>query len=162
MDPRLEFASTIPSSFYTGRDVLDREQRSVFAKTWQLAGRAEQVREPGQYFTTTIADEPVLVVRGTDGTLRAMSNVCRHRAGPVARGEGKRPVLQCGYHGWTYALDGRLLTTPEFEGVECWDRKSVALPQFRVDEWNELVFVAIDSHESLAQFLGTMLADMPR
>ncbi len=46
MDPRLEYASTIPSSFYDGRDVLDREQRAVFAKTWQLAGRAEQVREP--------------------------------------------------------------------------------------------------------------------
>jgi len=163
MDPRLQYASTIPSSCYVDRDTLEREQRAIFAKTWQLAGRAEQVRDPGQFFTTTVANEPVLVVRGNDGVLRAMSNVCRHRAGPVAKGEGKRPVLQCGYHGWTYGLDGRLLTTPEFDGVACFDRASVALPQFRVEEWNELVFVLLDPHApSLPDYLGTMLDDMPR
>ncbi len=162
MDPRLEYASTIPSSFYVDRDVLDREQRSVFAKTWQLAGRAEQVREAGQFFTAQVANEPVLVVRGSDGVLRAMSNVCRHRAGPVAKGEGKRPVLQCGYHGWTYSLEGRLLSTPEMDGIQSFDRASCVLPEFRVEEWNELVFVAIDSAQSLREFLGTLVDDMPR
>ncbi len=162
MDPRLEYASTIPSSFYVDRDVLDREQRSVFAKTWQLAGRAEQVREAGQFFTAQVANEPVLVVRGSDGVLRAMSNVCRHRAGPVAKGEGKRPVLQCGYHGWTYSLEGRLLATPEMDGIQSFDRASCVLPEFRVEEWNELVFVAIDSAQSLREFLGTLADDMPR
>src|SRR5947199_5100216 len=107
-DPRLEFASTIPSRYYVDANVLDAELRNVFGAAWQLAGRAEQAREPGQFFTTTIGAEPVLIVRGNDGVLRAMSNVCRHRAGPVAEGEGKRPVLQCGYHGWTYNLDGTL------------------------------------------------------
>src|SRR6185436_9407399 len=110
IDPRLAHASTIPSRFYTDPHVLDEEQRRIFATTWQLAGRVEQVRGSGQFFTTTIANEPLLIVRGNDGVLRAMSNVCRHRAGPVARGEGKRPVLQCGYHGWTYSLEGRLRT----------------------------------------------------
>jgi choline monooxygenase len=101
IDPRLAHASTIESRYYTDPAVLALEHRNVFGRTWQLAGRASQVREPGQYFTTTIGSEPVLVVRGNDGELRAMSNVCRHRAGPIASGEGKRPVLQCGYHGWT-------------------------------------------------------------
>src|SRR5213082_962598 len=107
-EPQLERASTIPARFYTDPSVLGDENRSIFARTWQLAGRAEQIAEPGQFFTTTIAEEPLLIVCGNDGVIRAMSNVCRHRAGPVARGEGKRPVLQCGYHGWTYALDGQL------------------------------------------------------
>jgi choline monooxygenase len=161
-DNRLAFASTIPSSYYTERDVLPREQRNVFATTWQFIGRAEQVREPGQFFTAGIAGEPLLIVRGNDGVLRALSNVCRHRAGPVARGEGRRPVLQCGYHGWTYSLDGRLAVTPEFEGVECFDRSSVALPQFRIEEWNGLLFVNLDpSAPSLSDFLGEMLHDMP-
>jgi phenylpropionate dioxygenase-like ring-hydroxylating dioxygenase large terminal subunit len=144
IDPRLEFAATLPSRFYFDASVLAEENRHVFGRTWQLAGQAAQVREAGQFFTTTIGDEPVLVVRGSDGVLRAMSNVCRHRAGPIARGEGKRPVLQCGYHGWTYSLDGRLKVTPEFEGVQDFDRASCVLPQFQVEIWNELVFVNLD------------------
>jgi choline monooxygenase len=163
LDRRLEFAATIPSNYYSDDSVLRGELRKIFAATWQLAGRAEQVREPGQYFTSSVAGEPILVVRGNDRVLRAMSNVCRHRAGPVAKGEGKRPVLQCGYHGWTYSLDGRLAVTPEMDGIECFDRSQVALPQFRIEEWNELLFVNIDSAAPpLAEFLGDFLRDMPR
>ena len=163
IDSRLAHASTLPSRYYIDAAVLDDENRNVFARTWQLAGRLDQVREPGQFFTATIANEPVLVVRGNDGELRAMTNVCRHRAGPIAKGEGKRPVLQCGYHGWTYSLDGRLAVTPEFDGVEDFDRANCVLPQYRVAVWNELVFVNLDANaESLTDFLGELLADMPR
>ena len=112
-DPRLPFASTLPSSYYNEAGVLAAENRNVFGRTWQLVGRAEQVHETGAFFTATVADEPLLIVRGSDGELRALSNVCRHRAGPVAKGEGKRNVLPCAYHGWTYGLDGSLLKTPE-------------------------------------------------
>lgn len=154
----LAHAATLPSRFYFDPAVLAEENRRVFGKTWQLAGRAEQVRDMGQYFTTVVADEPLLIVRGNDGELRAMSNVCRHRAGPVAEGEGKRPVLQCRYHGWTYGLDGRLLNTPEFDGVQGFDRANCALPRFRAEVWNELVFVCLDpGAPSLAEFLGDLL-----
>ncbi len=162
IDPRLSHASTLPSRYYFDEAVLAAENRAVFGRTWQLAGRAAQVADAGEYFTTTIADEPVIVVRGSDGVLRAMSNVCRHRAGPIAKGEGKRPVLQCGYHGWTYALDGTLRTTPEFDGVAEFDRASCRLPQFQAAVWNELVFVNLDpAGESLDDFLGELLTDMP-
>ena len=156
-DARLERASTLPARYYSDPQVLRAEERNLFGRSWQLVGRAEQVREPGSYFTAAAAGEPLLIVRGADGVLRAMSNVCRHRAGPVAKGEGKRPVLQCGYHGWTYGLDGRLLKTPEMTGIECFDQRSMVLPQFRVDVWNELVFVNLDpSSEPLRVFLGDL------
>jgi len=156
-DERLAFARTLPSRFYSGAETLEAENRTIFSKSWQLAGRADQVRDPGQFFTTTIADEPLLIVRGGDGELRALSNVCRHRAGPVASGEGKRPVLQCGYHGWTYGLDGQLVQTPELTGIECFERSSIALPRFHVEIWNELVFVNLDATASpLATFLGDL------
>ncbi|PYQ29155.1 MAG: (2Fe-2S)-binding protein [Acidobacteria bacterium] len=162
-DSRLAHASTLPSNYYFDAAVLRDENRKVFARTWQLVGQLDQVRDAGQYFTAAIAGEPLLIVRGNDGVLRAMSNVCRHRAGPIAKGEGKRPVLQCGYHGWTYSLDGRLAVTPEFEDVQEFDRASCVLPQFRVEVWNELVFVNLDPNaESLTDFLGELLADMPR
>jgi choline monooxygenase len=156
-EPRLSLASTIPSSYYNDAAVLAAENRSIFARTWQLAGHEEQVLERGQFFTITVADEPVLIVRGDDDEVRAMSNVCRHRAGPVARGAGKRASLQCGYHGWTYGLDGTLRTAPEMEGIECWDKQSVALPRFRVESWNGLLFVNLDSASaSLSDFLGDL------
>ncbi len=156
-EPRLPYASTIPSIYYNDPAVLAAENRSIFARTWQLVGRAEQVREVGQFFTATVADEPLLIVRGNDGELRALSNVCRHRAGPVAKGEGKRGSLQCGYHGWTYALDGTLRTTPEMDGIECFDRQSIALPRFRIESWSELLFVNLESDAPpLGEFLGDL------
>ncbi|MCA1635327.1 MAG: Rieske 2Fe-2S domain-containing protein [Acidobacteria bacterium] len=157
-DERLEFAATPPASRYTDARVLAEERLKVFGRTWQLAGRAEQVAEPGQYFTTEVGGEPVVVVRDAGGTLRALSNVCRHRAGPVAEGCGRRKSFQCGYHGWTYTLDGRLLGTPEFEGVERWSKEENGLPEFRAEEWGALVFVNLDA--AAAPLAGT-LGDLP-
>jgi choline monooxygenase len=143
-DKRLAFAATPPSHWYTDPQMLEREKQRVFARTWQLVGRAEMVARPGQYFTATVGDEPVLVTRDAGGRLRAFSNVCRHRAGPVAAGSGERRAFQCGYHGWTYSLEGRLIGTPEFDGVECWSKEANCLPEYRVEAWGALVFVNLD------------------
>jgi len=159
VDETLSRASTLPSSLYSDPEVLGAETRNVFARTWQLIGRADQIARVGQYFTTTVAGEPVLIVRGKDDVVRALSNVCRHRAGPVAAGSGVKPVLQCGYHGWTYGLDGSLHATPEFEGVECFDRSEVALPRFRIELWANLLFVNLDpAAPSLLEVLGDIVS----
>jgi len=157
-DTRLAYAATPPAEWYTDPAALEMENRRVFGRTWQLVGRVEQVAGPGQYFTTSIGDEPLVVVRGGDGALRALSNVCRHRAGPVADSSGSRRVFQCAYHGWTYSLDGRLLAAPEFDGVECFDKESVTLPRFSAEEWNGLVFVNLDPG---AAPLAEVLEDIP-
>lgn len=98
-DADLARARTIPARWYYDPDVLEREQARVFARAWQLVGRTVQAAAPGDYLTCRVDREPVLVVRDEGGTLRALSNVCRHRAGPVAQGAGNRPSFQCGYHG---------------------------------------------------------------
>jgi choline monooxygenase len=144
-DERLARASTLPSEWYLDSARLEEEKLRVFHRTWQLVGRAEQVAAAGDYFTTNIADEPIIVVRGADERLRALSNVCRHRAGPIARGQGNRKIFQCGYHGWTYSLDGCVRTTPEFDGVEAFSKETTCLPEFKVDLWAGLVFVNLDS-----------------
>jgi choline monooxygenase len=143
-EERLSQATTPPSTWYTDPDVLALEQQKVFGNSWQLVGRLDQVSRPGDYFTAAIANEPIVVARGLDEKLRALSNVCRHRAGPVASNAGNRRTLQCGYHGWTYGLDGRLLATPEFEGVECFAKDDNCLPQFAVETWGPLVFVNLN------------------
>ncbi len=143
-DPRLPYASTLPSSYYTRPEALQNEYERVFARSWQLVGHVSAIPQPGSYFTTAIAREPLLIIRGRDGVMRALSNVCRHRAGPVAAGSGTKKVLQCGYHGWSYSLEGRLLGTPELEGIQCFERDSVRLPEFRIEAWNDLLFVSLD------------------
>src|SRR5882762_10154329 len=76
-------ASTIPSSWYTDQRVFQLEQQTVFSGSWQFAARLDQLREPGQYATTEIAGEPIVIVRGSDGELRGFFNVCRHHAAAV-------------------------------------------------------------------------------
>ncbi|HEX8116800.1 MAG TPA: aromatic ring-hydroxylating dioxygenase subunit alpha, partial [Pyrinomonadaceae bacterium] len=157
-DERIERAWTPPASWYRDARVLEEEMCKVFGRTWQLAGRAAQVSGPGQFFTAEVGGEPVIVLRDGAGTLRAFSNVCRHRAGPVAAGEGRCRNFRCGYHGWTYGLDGRLLGAREFEGVEGWSRDETALPEFACEEWGALVFVNLDAS---AGPLAETLEDLP-
>ncbi len=157
-EPNLAAAATPPSWWYTDAGFLAAEQEKVFGRTWQLAGRAEQVAEPGQFFTTEIGGESVIVARGDDGKLRAFSNVCRHRAGPLATGTGNCKRFRCAYHGWTYALDGTLLGTPEFDGAQGFDRTSHLLPQFQAKTWGALIFVNLDPQ---ATPLSETLEDLP-
>ncbi|HTR02475.1 MAG TPA: SRPBCC family protein [Thermoanaerobaculia bacterium] len=159
-DADLASAATIPSTWYRDPAILEREQDRVFGKTWQLVGHSEQVRLPGDYFTCTVASEPLVVTRAEDGQIRAFSNVCRHRAGPVARGAGHRKALMCGYHGWTYSLDGRLQSTPEWDGVQCFEKDAQRLPAVRVEAWGPFLFVCLDaSAPPLTEVLGSIPAE---
>jgi choline monooxygenase len=141
----LELARTIPSDWYTDPAIAERERRSVFGKSWQCIGRAEQVRKPGEFITAEIAGEPVAVVRGGDGVLRGFFNVCRHRAAPVLNDvSGCVSKLRCRYHGWTYDLAGKLLGTPEFEGVCDFKADNGLVPLSAVQESGGFVWVHLD------------------
>jgi choline monooxygenase len=159
-DPDLppERARTIPSCWYRDADLYALERRAVFGATWQCAGRAALVAEPGSFLTADIAGEPVLVVRGADGVLRAFFNVCRHRAAPLmTEPAGRASKLRCRYHGWTYDLAGRLRGTPEFDGVADFCREDQGLAPMNVSEWGPFVWVhAGDSPASLADYLAPM------
>jgi phenylpropionate dioxygenase-like ring-hydroxylating dioxygenase large terminal subunit len=157
IDPEVARAATLPAHFYTEPQLLAREKDAIFARTWQLVGYREQVAKAGDYFTFDLAGEPLLVVRGSDGQLRGFYNVCRHRAGPPAEGCGSRKVFRCGYHGWTYALDGHLITAPEFEGVKDFDAAQFGLRAVRCEEWSGMVFVNLDQQAApLISALGEL------
>ncbi|MGC1652729.1 MAG: aromatic ring-hydroxylating dioxygenase subunit alpha, partial [Candidatus Sulfotelmatobacter sp.] len=134
----------------------------VFSRTWQLVARTEQVKTPGQFVSTFVAGEPVVVVRGSDGALRAFYNVCRHHAAAVVTEPcGQASLLHCPYHGWNYGLDGSLKGMPEFEGVENFDRAQNGLVPIRVETWECFVFINLDNHASpLAEFLGGLVQRM--
>lgn len=147
-------AFTLPARWYIDPRFLELEKDKVFWRTWQVVGREDLVARVGDYFACEVTGEPLVVTRGTDGVLRAFSNVCRHRAGAVAVGKGNRKSLQCMYHGWTYGLDGTLLTAPEMEEV-LWQRDEFCLPSVRVDSWGGFIFVNLDPNApALLEFLG--------
>ena len=151
-------ASTIPAAWYVDPRLAELERLSVFSKTWQLVARVHQLQAPGQFISTFVAGEPVVVVRGNDGALRAFYNVCRHHAAAVVtQACGQAALLHCPYHGWNYGLDGSLKGMPEFEGVENFDRALNGLVPIRVETWECFVFVNLDDHAApLAEFIGRL------
>jgi choline monooxygenase len=156
----LEHAQTIPSLWYSDPEIYRAECRHVFGNTWQLAGRLNQLSEPGSFLTTDIAGEPILVLRDAEGTLRAFFNVCRHRAAPVVpEAAGKATRLRCRYHGWTYDLAGRLRGAPEFEGVADFEREQHGLVSLAVAVWGPFVWV---HPEPMSQPLAEFLVPLPQ
>jgi choline monooxygenase len=155
-DAPLSEASTIPAPFYTDERIAKLEVQSVFSRTWQWAGRTDQVDRPGKFGTFTVAGEPIVVVRGQDNQLRAFFNVCRHHAAAVVtQPSGTASILRCPYHGWSYDLNGALKGTPEFQGVCNFDRSENGLVPIAVDTWENFVFVNLDPQaSSLLKFLG--------
>jgi choline monooxygenase len=158
----LSQASTIPAAWYIDPRIAELERLSVFSKTWQLVARTEQVKTPGQFVSTRVAGEPIVIVRGHDGALRAFYNVCRHHAAAVVTEPcGQASLLHCPYHGWNYGLDGSLKGMPEFEGVENFDRAQNGLVPIRVETWECFVFINLDNHAApLAEFLGRLARRM--
>ncbi len=155
----LSEASTIPAPWYVEARIADLEAKTTFSKTWQMVGRVEQVEKPGQFVTASIAGEPIVAVRGSDGVLRAFYNVCRHHAAAVVTEAcGQASILHCPYHGWNYGLDGSLKGMPEFEGVKDFDRQKNGLVPVKAETWEKFVFVNLDPNAvALRDFLGGLV-----
>jgi len=139
-------AHSLPAAFYVEPGMAALDRQAVFAPSWQLAAHVSQLARPGDYLATDIAGLPIVLLRAEEGELRAFHNICRHRAGPLARGQGcglKR--LRCLYHGWTYGLDGVLRSAPEMSGCDGFVSDAVRLPTLAVQVWQGLVFVSEDA-----------------
>ncbi len=155
---KISTASTLPSKFYIDPAIASTESEKIFGRTWQIVARREQLAKPGDFITAQVAGEQVLVSRGLNVELRGFYNVCRHRAGPPATGCGNRKAFRCGYHGWTYGLDGKLLNAPEMEGTEEFRFEDFALRPIRAAEWSLWVFINLDPN---AEDLILALREVP-
>lgn len=145
-DQDVRRASTMPAGAYTSEQFFDFEQEAIFRREWLCVGRAEQVPEPGDYFTVDLVGEPLVVLRDHQRDVVVLSTVCRHRAAIVVQGSGNcGRNLRCPYHWWTYGLDGRLLGAPEMHGTDDFAKDAVALPRMRTEIWNGFVFVNLDA-----------------
>jgi choline monooxygenase len=151
--PLVSAPVTAPAEWYRDPDLWPRERQAVFAANWQFLTHESELRNPRSYRADVLAGYPVIAVRGDDGVLRAFHNVCRHRAGPLAKDEGGvcDGYLTCAYHGWKYTLVGRLRSARDFGAAADFDPRQYGLVAIHVALWRGLVFVCMaDDPPSLA------------
>ncbi|WP_137699565.1 aromatic ring-hydroxylating oxygenase subunit alpha [Marimonas lutisalis] len=139
-----EQARAMPPSVYTSQTFMEREISEVFAKEWYCVGRADALREAGDYVTAELAGQPVVVLRDREGGLRALSNVCLHRMSTMLEGRGHARALTCPYHGWTYNLDGSLRGAPAMSLNEGFCKEAYKLPAVGCEEWLGWVFITLN------------------
>lgn len=154
MDPAAELAENVSQPFETARAMprsvyvsdafLEQEIRHIFKKDWFCVGRSDGFANLGDYKELELAGQPVLVLRDSDGNLRAHANVCRHRMSKLVEGMGNTRTLVCPYHGWTYGLDGRLRGAPGMSRNSSFDRSKYRLPKVRCEEWLGWVLVTLN------------------
>ena len=137
-------AESLPPACYIDADFYEFEKEALFNHEWLCVGRESWVKEQGDYFTTHIIGEPIVVARTRHDQLKAMSAVCQHRGMLVAEGHGNARGFLCPYHHWTYGLDGRLVNAPEMQRTCDFDKKALGLPNFKVEVWQGFIFINFD------------------
>ena len=115
--------TTLPRRFYADPDFYRTELERFYFTRWICAGRTDQIRRPGDYFTRAVADDSIIVTRDTSGAIHALFNVCRHRGTRICEQPAGHFAdrIQCPYHAWTYDLEGRLLAAPHMPSSFCRD-----------------------------------------
>ncbi|HEX9394678.1 MAG TPA: aromatic ring-hydroxylating dioxygenase subunit alpha [Gemmatimonadales bacterium] len=136
-------ARTLPGRYYTTPEILSEEAERIFRRQWICAGRAEAIAGAGDYVVVEIAGESIIVLRDQTGERRAFYNVCRHRGTRLCEATHGRlsETIQCPYHAWTYALDGRLIGAPHMNEVAGFDKKEYPLHRVALAEWEGFLFV---------------------
>ena len=139
-----EEARALPFSAYTSPELYALECQKLVQHEWLPMCPAGALPDPGDYFAVDIGGEPVMVIRGDDGELRALSNVCRHRGTPLAaEGYGNTRTFVCAFHAWSYDTTGKLLAVPH-PGTAKIDKAAHCLPQFKLEVWKNMVFINLD------------------
>ena len=140
-----EAGYSLPPRFFYDDEVYRQEKSKIFFKSWHLVAHVNELREPGAFVTHEIFEQSVLVIAGRDGEIRAFHNVCQHRGNRLIEARrGKSPTFTCGYHAWTYALDGSLRGAPNVQGVAGFKKSEHGLKPVRVETFASFVFVNLD------------------
>jgi Rieske 2Fe-2S family protein len=147
-------AKTLEQKYFVSPEIFAQELQKIFATKWVLVGHQSQLAEPGDYFLAEVAGESVIVAKDQRSTIRAFYNVCRHRGARLCEEQnGHAAVIQCSYHAWTYALDGRLLGAPHMDDVPGFNKADYSLRPVNVALWEGFVFVNLADSGTLTSIL---------
>jgi phenylpropionate dioxygenase-like ring-hydroxylating dioxygenase large terminal subunit len=135
----------IPGGRYVDNEFLDAEWRGMWKRSWLYACHADELPEPGSFMLWRKSGSPILLVRGKDNVIRAFYNTCRHRGAPLVKTDaGRCEGFVCGYHGWTYTLDGRLLNLRDKRDFVDLDMSRRSLIEVRCERFANWIFVNED------------------
>src|ERR1044071_1303985 len=135
-------AKTLPQRYYVSPEIFAEELQKIFATNWVLVGHQSQLAEPGDYFLAEVAGESLIVAKDQRSTIRAFYNVCRHRGARLCEEQnGHAATIQCPYHAWTYALDGRLRGAPHMDETPGFNKAEYPLKQARLGLWEGFIFL---------------------
>jgi Rieske 2Fe-2S family protein len=152
---------TLPQQYFASEDIFHEEWERIFSDHWICVGRAEQLANPGDYFLKTIGHENIIILRDQEGQARAFYNICRHRGTRLCsqdRGHLKGSI-QCPYHAWTYALDGRLTGVPSVHRMPEFDPADFPLHPVALELWHGIIFINLAPEpKPLATIFGDDLA----
>ena len=136
-------AWTMPHEVYTDPDVLALERSELFGQEWVCIGRGDEIARVGDTMPFQLCDEPLVAVRGDDGRVRVLSNVCRHRGAIIVAERAQGSHLLCPYHHWSYGLDGALARAPRLDEHTTFDAAACRLPEVACEEWLGFLFVSL-------------------
>lgn len=162
LESKNELQRSLPSSYYTSKEIFAQEKEKIFWREWFCAAREEQIASPGDFLVVEVTGESVLLVRTKEGEIKAHYNVCRHRGARIvpARGEEERGRvklnggvlgangIRCPYHHWTYALDGKLLNAPHMKEREGLCKEEFSLYPVGVELWGGFIFLNLSPDSS--------------
>lgn len=135
---------SLDARYYTDVAIYQEEQRGLLAKTWQYAGHASLLNEPGDYFTFEVADESLFCIVDEQQQLKCFYNVCQHRAHQLLTGSGNAKLIICPYHAWNYHLSGQLRNGPNIRKVSGFDISKICLTSVRCEVLHGFIFVNLD------------------
>ena len=136
-------AKSLPQRYFISPEVFAQEQEKIFSRHWVLVGHQNAIAQPGDYFISEVANESLIVVRDKRGEIRGFYNVCRHRGSRLieSRNGQLSAAIQCPYHAWTYATDGRLLGAPHMDDVRDFNKADYSLHPVNVAIWEGFIFL---------------------
>lgn len=147
--PIIDGTRTLPGKYYHSPEIYQEEVERIFYKFWLYACRAEEIQSVGDYKLIQVADESLILVRDKSDKIKALFNVCSHRGTQLCtepKGSFKSKSIQCPYHAWTYALDGKLLAAPMMQEGHGFQKDECALPQASVYVWEGFVFINLNKN----------------
>jgi Rieske 2Fe-2S family protein len=147
-------AETLPQRYFVSAEIFAEELQKIFATNWVLVGHQSQLAGPGDYFLADVAGESLIVTKDQRSTIRAFYNVCRHRGARLCEEQnGHGATIQCPYHAWTYALDGRLLGAPHMDETPGFNKTEYPLKPARLGLWEGFIFLNLaDDSPSLEKW----------
>ena len=137
-------ARILAADYYISSEILKKEKKELFFKTWQYACHAKELSKPGHFTTVSLFDQNIFLIRISEDEIKAYYNVCPHRGHVLLEGKGHRRIITCPYHSWAYTPDGKLIGARGIDSAPTVEKSNICLFSVKVDQILDFLFINLD------------------